>query len=134
MPTVFLCRRGNRSGVRLAAVPPELLAAHGLNPGVPKACPACSDPSAVATAISSLTVPDRWLDELGMTDIVEALAAGKPLPPVQAYRALDSPTAELLDGYHRLAVARAAGFQAVPVVYVQREDANDYWPAPGGRA
>jgi len=65
--------------------------------------------------------------------ILAAIARDEALPPVPIYRGPEGPQAVLLDGAHRFSVSVAFGFQEIPCLHVERQDAEVLYGYPDGQ-
>jgi hypothetical protein len=92
----------------------------------------CADPNMVLIPFGALRVPTgRALDPVRLRRLLQAVAAGEPLPAVPVFR--EPNQAVVLDGMHRFAVAAALGFASLPCVELTLEDARDFYLYPEGQ-
>jgi ParB-like nuclease domain len=68
-----------------------------------------------------------------LRNILAAIAAGKPLPPVPIYLEPVDGRVILLDGAHRLAASAACGYPEIPCRPVTRSEAEEFYRYPDGQ-
>ena len=90
------------------------------------ACYVSADNDAVLLSVVELRGPPDLCgyNSERLLQVLEALATGTPWPAVPVYRAPGDGAAVLLDGAHRLAVAKAIGLAAIPCLLLTREEAE----------
>jgi hypothetical protein len=121
------------------SVPDNLLIDYGLTPGgaANRAYP-CTDPAAVIVAVTGVWGPGiapgrRGYSPIKLRPILQAIAAGTPLPPVPVYLDPADGRLILLDGAHRLGAAVACGYAEIPTHPVTREEAELRYGYPNGQ-
>ena len=117
----------------LREVPDAMLTEYGFQPGRPPA-PTwhCDDPGVELVPLVALRVPlGRGLDPQRLRWPLGRIAAGHALPAVPVFRELDALV--VLDGMHRVAVARALGFTHLPCLAVDEDEARDFYRYPEGQ-
>lgn len=115
----------------LREVPADMLAEYGMQPG---GAPAwrCDDAEVELVPVTALRVPaTRGLDAERLRRLLSGIAAGNPLPAVPVFREPDAVV--VLDGTHRVAVARAAAFTHVPCLALDLDEARDGYRYPEGQ-
>lgn len=93
-----------------------------------------ADADAVLLSLAELRGPpdSRGYNPERLRHVLEALATRTPWPAVPVYREPGNGAALLLDGAHRLAVARAMGLLAIPCLLLTRMEAELCYPYPEG--
>lgn len=115
----------------LREVPATMLAEYGVQPG---GAPAwrCDDLGMELVPVAALRVPaTRGLDPERLRRLLSGVAAGDPLPAVPVFREADAVV--VLDGMHRVAVARAAAFTHLPCLALDEDKARDGYRYPEGQ-
>lgn len=94
------------------------------------ACYVSADADAVLLPVAALRGPSasRTYNPERLRNVLEALATGTPWPAVPVLREPGNGAAVLLDGAHRLAVARAIGLPAIPCLVLTRKEAELCYP------
>jgi hypothetical protein len=120
-------------------VPDNLRAEYGLTPGgAALRAYACEDPAAVMVSVTGVWGPviapgRRGYSPVKLRPILQAIAAGIPLPPVPVYLEPADGRLVLLDGAHRLGAAVACGYAEIPCYPVTREEAEARYGYPDGQ-
>jgi hypothetical protein len=106
---------------------PRWLREQDVDPGA--ACYVSADADAVLLPVAALRGPpdSRGYNPERLRDVLEALTTGTPWPAVPVLREPGN-GAVLLDGAHRLAVARAIGLPAIPCLVLTRKEAELCYP------
>jgi ParB-like chromosome segregation protein Spo0J len=109
-----------------------MVAEYGVQPGNALAW-RCDDVGMELVPVAELRTPaSRGLDAERLRNLLRGIAAGVALPAVPVFREPDAVV--VLNGMHRLAIARAAGFTHIPCLTVSLDEARDFYGYPEGQA
>ncbi|MGB6452252.1 MAG: hypothetical protein WBE92_15990 [Steroidobacteraceae bacterium] len=117
----------------LREVPDAMLVECGLHAsGATAPAWRCDEPNAELVPVVELRVPAaRGLDPERLRSLLLGVAACDALPAVPVYRAPEAVV--VLNGMHRVAVARAVGFTHVPCLAVDLDEARHFYRYPEGQ-
>jgi hypothetical protein len=115
----------------LRAVPATMVAEYGVQPGQTPAW-RCDDVGMELVPVAELRTPaTRGLDAERLRSLLRGIAAGAALPAVPVFREPDAVV--VLNGMHRVAIARVAGFSHIPCLAVSLDEARDFYRYPEGQ-